>query len=429
MGDSYIKQGTFVICTNMTSGKREIGVPDNTPRSVLYHGDPNKPILHEWDNKISDTFVCKNPIKKFGGLVSMLAGMVIGAVVVAAVCAATVVTGGTALVVMAAIVVTAAVGSGAAIYSKCHDCDETLNAQWQNYHKQVTIEGGNHPILKRSTLKCPCQGVIFLMINPVLADKAASYIRKQNRKEIGIQLGSQFLEGLVGGLTGGCTPWGLAIGAGLYCWSEEENPPLEKRTTLGDTVTERVKGDVANGSIIKDGIENTSNAIDAVRSGSSAAAYSQEAAGHVAEAYRLNSVVDDAAIAAAEAEARQRAVGRTASTPGRGQWQARREYQSVKEAAEEAAETLTDARSARNAARVAASEATENAHEAFMASQFAKNKLARNIAKGIGSFLITVAMEYGANRCEEDTRDDTVENTKKMSESEGETIGIIANNK
>lgn len=437
MGNSYIRQGTFVICTNMLSGKKEIGVPDDTPRYVFYNGDSNMPLLHQLDNKISDTFVCKNPIKKFGGLISMLIGIVVGAIVIAAVCTATAATGGAALIIIgAAIVVTAAAGSGALMYSKCHDCDETLSCQWIGFHAQVTIEGGKHPILKRSTLVCTaCQGVIYLMINADAADKAASYIRKQNMKEIGVQLGSQFLEGFVGGLTGGYTPWGLVISVGMYCWGEEENPIIEESTNVEKIVegqatlitVSNVGDEVAK--IVGINKESTlgSSAIDMMRSGVVAAAYEKEAAAQVAELYRLNNVVDAAASNAAEAAARQSAVGRTASIPSRGQVQAQRIYQSVKESADDAAEALIDARAIRSATQKAASKAANNADDALQVANKAKGNLGKGIAKGIGSFVASVAIEVMAENLETNIRKDTFEQAKIKANADSDSIDIIAN--
>lgn len=436
MGNSYIKQGTFVICTNMLSGKKEIGVPDDALRYIFYNGDTNMPILHQQDNKISDTFVCKNPIKKFGGLLSMLAGIVVGAVVLVAVCAATVATGGAALIIMGAILITAAVGSGALMYSKCHDCDETLSCQWENCHTQVTIEEGKYPILKRSTLICTaCQGIIYLMINADAADKAASYVRKQNRKEIGVQFGSQFLEGFVGGLTGGCTPWGLAISVGMYCWGEEENPAIGSGTTaeevVGGQVESRIVSEMGDevAKVVGANTESTigSSAIDMVRSGAAVNAYEKEAAAQVAEVYRLNGVVDDAASNAAEAVAWQSSVGRRASIPGRGQMQARRTYQSVKEAADDALEALTDVRALRSAAQKAASEAADNADDALRLAKVAKGNIGKSIATGAGGFVVSVVLEIMAENWESEIRDDTLEQAKIKVNSDKETIAIIAN--
>lgn len=84
MGKSYVRHGTNVVCTNMTCGTpREIWRVDKDGNVI--NTASKLPLLNIDDKKISDTFVCKMPIKKWGGLLTFLAGVAVGALIVAAV--------------------------------------------------------------------------------------------------------------------------------------------------------------------------------------------------------------------------------------------------------------------------------------------------------------------------------------------------------
>ena len=70
MGQSYVRHGTNVVCTNMTCGTpREIWRVDKDGNVI--NTASKLPLLNIDDKKISDTFVCKMPIKKWGGAVNI----------------------------------------------------------------------------------------------------------------------------------------------------------------------------------------------------------------------------------------------------------------------------------------------------------------------------------------------------------------------
>lgn len=224
MGQSFIRNKTDVICTNMTCFiprqicrvERECGVMNTAT---------DEPILNIDDKKISDCFVCKMPIKKWGGLLTFLAGVVVGALCVAAI----VVTGGVAAGVFAAVAVsgymaTAAiiVGVTGAVYGIVkgieditHDCDETKNAEWNLPHSKVYIEG-KKALLNHSFTACPIGGTINIIVSHTVAKQAARFISGMNTLEIHQQLKNKFQQGVVSGLTGGANPVALFISIGLY---------------------------------------------------------------------------------------------------------------------------------------------------------------------------------------------------------------------
>ncbi len=224
MGQSYVRHGTNVVCTNMTCGTpREIWRVDKDGNVI--NTASKLPLLNIDDKKISDTFVCKMPIKKWGGLLTFLAGVAVGALIVAAVVA----TGGVGAVLLSAVAVEGwmvgaaiAVGTSAAIYAGykgvkgvAHDCDNTLGSSSNKFHIDVLIEKKN-ALLNRSYMFCTTGGRIDIIVNPEQAKKAALYITAMNAAEIYVQLKSKFIQGAIGGLTGGANPFALALSVGFY---------------------------------------------------------------------------------------------------------------------------------------------------------------------------------------------------------------------
>lgn len=224
MGQSYVRHGTNVVCTNMTCGTpREIWRVDKDGNVI--NTASKLPLLNIDDKKISETFVCKMPIKKWGGLLTFLAGVAVGALIVAAIVA----TGGVGAVLLSAVAIEGwmvgaaiAVGTSAAVYAGyrgvkgvAHDCDNTLESSWNSAHPSVFIEQ-KKALLNRSYMTCTTGGTINIIVNPEQAKKAALYITAMNAAEIYVQLKSKFIQGAIGGLTGGANPFALALSVGFY---------------------------------------------------------------------------------------------------------------------------------------------------------------------------------------------------------------------
>ena len=224
MGQSYVRHGTNVVCTNMTCGTpREIWRVDKDCNVI--NTASKLPLLNIDDKKISDTFICKMPIKKWGGLLTFLAGVAVGALIVAAVVA----TGGVGAVLLSAVAVEGwmvgaaiAVGTSAAIYAGykgvkgvAHDCDNTLGSSWNLFHTDVLIEKKN-ALLNKSYMLCTTGGTINIIVNPEQAKEAALRISEMNTAEIYAQLESKFIQGAISGLTGGANPFALALSVGFY---------------------------------------------------------------------------------------------------------------------------------------------------------------------------------------------------------------------
>lgn len=229
MGQSYIREETNVVCTNMTCGTPQL-LLRGAQNGLVINKSSDNPVLNIDAKKISAPFACKMATKVWGGLQSFLLGVAVGAVAVFLV-AATIVTCGAALpAIIGAIAITSeavaltsiAVGGLAAGYAEHrkqkgleHDCDVTEQSTWLTYHPDVHIEGAN-ALLNKSYMLCNTGGTINIILDPEVAKAAAAYISKMNSLEIQEQENNKFWQGVVSGLTGGATPIALAISVGLY---------------------------------------------------------------------------------------------------------------------------------------------------------------------------------------------------------------------
>lgn len=282
MGQSYIREGTNVVCTNMTCGTPQL-LLRGAQNGLVINKSSDNPVLNIDAKKISAPFACKMATKVWGGLQSFLLGVAVGAVAVFLV-AATIVTCGAALpAIIGAIAITSeavaltsiAVGGLAAGYAEHkkqkgleHDCDVTEQSTWLTYHPDVHIEGAN-ALLNKSHMLCNTGGTINIILDPEVAKAAAAYISKMNSLEIQEQENNKFWQGVVSGLTGGATPIALAISVGLYTgaldflnfWNDDslgeartsnsDDPPLENsvKNSVGTNVYSSGAGGGADNAI------------------------------------------------------------------------------------------------------------------------------------------------------------------------------------
>ena len=282
MGQSYIREGTNVVCTNMTCGTPQL-LLRGAQNGLVINKSSDKPVLNIDAKKISAPFACKMATKVWGGLQSFLLGVAVGAVAVFLV-AATIVTCGAALpAIIGAIAITSeavaltsiAVGGLAAGYAEHrkqkgleHDCDITMKSKWRKPHDNVFIEK-KKALLNKSQMLCQTGGTINIILDPEVAKAAAAYISKMNILEIQEQENNKFWQGVVSGLTGGATPIALAISVGLYTgaldflnfWNDDslgetrtsnsDDPPLENsvKNSVGTNVYSSGAGGGADNAI------------------------------------------------------------------------------------------------------------------------------------------------------------------------------------
>lgn len=231
MSKSYIPEGTCVVCTSMTVSSPLKLVHIHQGRT--YYGSNKKALLNYADRKISESFVCKNAQKFWGGLGAMLMGIAVGLVIGAAIVA----TAGTAAIVIAAIAVsTAAVGAGVMIGGAivaANDCDVIQSTDWKLFHKSVYIDERN-ALLQSSILSCSKGGVVSIVPDPIKAQKYASTYADNNNSEVTTQMWSQGLEGVISGITFLGSPFaaGAGIGLGTYFYAKNESEGLEKQQKI-----------------------------------------------------------------------------------------------------------------------------------------------------------------------------------------------------
>ena len=237
MVESFIPEGTNIICTNMTGGV-PMQIMQQRPMAYTVHDAKNKPLLNIDDRKLSGPFSCVVPGMYWGGLEALCLGIAVAALAVAVVA-----TGGLALVAIGVGLAACTVGIGAGVTALCqiaHACDATLSSQWQLHHHSVTIEGyEKYALLNRSWLLCNKGGVLNLIMNPAIAMSAASEISDRNLKQFYMQMGSQFAMGLIGGMGGALGGGvGLAVSSVIaipaYFWGEDEDNDLEKNNLLSN---------------------------------------------------------------------------------------------------------------------------------------------------------------------------------------------------
>ena len=213
MAESYVPQDTTAVCTMMTNGAPQM-IKITSPSNVMY-STKIQPFLTIRDNKLSGSFQCKAPAKFWGGLQALALGIAIGAAIV--------LTGGAAAVVIVAACAISVAAGGVALYKMAHDCDATLDREWQRVHEKVRFNQGK-AILNRSYLDCPKKGKITIIMDPVIAQRAADFISSNNNKEAMMQMGSQLVMGVITGVTAGASVVAVgvtgAITLALY-WPSE----------------------------------------------------------------------------------------------------------------------------------------------------------------------------------------------------------------
>ena len=234
MAFNIVYQDVNIVCTNMTSGvPRQIGCEPEPRFEITQTGAA--PILTCQDCKISNSFECKIPKSLFGGLLGFLAGVVVGvAVGVAAVAVVALVIGtggiGAAAIgaisflvgdcVAAAITVAAGalvVGAVTYGYQSKHDCDIVLGMTWSISHQNILIHE-QYAIVDQSLLECPKGGLITIIEDDAIAQDAANMISNSNNEQIKIECKNQFIQGIIGGVTGSANPVSLCISGGFYMY-------------------------------------------------------------------------------------------------------------------------------------------------------------------------------------------------------------------
>lgn len=253
MSASYIPEKTCVVCTSMTVSK-----PlklEHIHNGITYYRGESKAMLNIDDRKISQTFMCKNPQKFWGGLGAMLMGIAVGIVIGAAIIG----TAGAAAVVIAAIAVTTvAAGAGMAVTGivlAANDCDVIQTTKWKLFHPKVNFDGKN-ALLQKSFLSCSKGGIVSIVPDPVKAQNFASTYADNNNAEVLKHFASQGIEGFITGVTFLGSPIAAVVGGGMgiYFYQKNESEGLDKQSkALTDLSLEKSSfGDDVNSQLAQE---------------------------------------------------------------------------------------------------------------------------------------------------------------------------------
>ncbi|GEM_PF-1583012 len=225
MAQSYIPEGTMLICTEMKSPM------DNTIISIRSKTDVFKAskrvfLLTENDFKLEKAFVCNINSKYWGGLKALCTVVAIGALAIG-----TVATGGLLLVAVSVAVAAVGVSTFASVKEIAHDCDITLQSKWINVHDTVKING-SFALLQNSKMICKKGGALSLVVDPALARAASQKITANNQTEYNAHINSQIVQGTLLVLSAGGDPRNLAVGVPLtiYNYENSERAKQDKRT-------------------------------------------------------------------------------------------------------------------------------------------------------------------------------------------------------
>lgn len=226
MSKSYIPRTTLTVCTNMM-----LPQPQKLAHmhgSTVVHGSSGNQLLNIDDRKLIDAFKCKNPMKFWQGLGTMLVGIGIGILIGAAVVAS----GGTALLIVAAVVVATGTTCIVAGDKVSHDCDATKQGNWQLFHKTVYIDKKN-ALLQTSILSCSQGGMVSIVPDPVAALRIASIYAKNNAEEVTKHNQSQLFQGIITGVTTlGSVPAAIlstVLGGGFYIKGEKDSQATQQK--------------------------------------------------------------------------------------------------------------------------------------------------------------------------------------------------------
>lgn len=222
MEQSYIPEGTDVICTEMTSGKPTLLVKENG--ATVFYGKDKRALLNRNDKKLSCSLQCRIAQGFYSGLLGLLAGLALGAVAVVFVIGTAGVGGAVLAVAVGATLSLAAGGllaAGATIASKYspHQCDSSLSGNWDLCHNHVLIQK-EKALLQHSILTCSKGGVISFVMDPAKAQELAKTISNTNQQILDKNMMSKFWQGVIGNgsnaLLGGTgSVVGVVLGSGL----------------------------------------------------------------------------------------------------------------------------------------------------------------------------------------------------------------------
>lgn len=185
----YIEDGAWLSCSfDLAATPRQLKRHlDQEDKKVQYSS--GKRLLTVLDKNTSECFKCKLAAKKWGGLLSLVGGIVVGV--------ALIFSGPVGWIALGALVVVA-VGTTVAVFA--HDCAEPQSGgEWINFHDTTYIKGKQAILYNKSILECKDLGLLIASETEAQAQAVSDKMKWQARGELGLQILSNALIGVTTG--------------------------------------------------------------------------------------------------------------------------------------------------------------------------------------------------------------------------------------
>lgn len=208
----YLPEKVFAVCTNQLSAQqKKFELSTDRKSKTVFLGSKSRVFLVKMDKNLSADFTCKSGWSSGAGTTAFGGGVVLGMLLVAGTAATVPVAGW----IVGGIIAIAAIGYGIWQMSQSPTCSQMIGfqeSQWKLHHNTVRFDstnlgGGDMPLAltKNSILACKEGGVLLPFISSISAANAAQTIANNNRIEMGVNIGSGLLAGVLFGFSMGTT--------------------------------------------------------------------------------------------------------------------------------------------------------------------------------------------------------------------------------
>lgn len=214
----YLPEKVFAVCTNqLNSDPKKFELSNDRPKKTVKLGSQQRVFLVKLDKKLSKDFTCKSGWSSGAGTAAFGGGVVVGMLLVAGTAATVPVAGW----IVGGIIAIGAIGYGIWQMMQTPTCSEMIGfqeSQWKKHHTTVYFDSNEKRVdlflalTKNSLLACKEGGVLLPFITEAAANNAAESIATNNRVEMGVNIVSGALAGVLFGFSLGTT---LPIGGFL----------------------------------------------------------------------------------------------------------------------------------------------------------------------------------------------------------------------
>lgn len=231
----YLPENVFAVCTSqLSSGYKQFKLSDDRQFKSVKLGTQSRVFLVKIDKKLSDDFTCKTGWSSGAGTAAFGGGVVAGMLLVAATSATIPVAGW----IVGGVIAVAAIGYGIWQMMQSPTCSEMIGyqeSQWKLHHTTVRFDSlkvGNKDmqlaLTKNSMLACKEGGMLLPFISRISAANAAKNIANNNRIEMGVNIGSGFVAGVLFGFS-----MGTALPAGGFLGGARSLHVLQQTAIFG----------------------------------------------------------------------------------------------------------------------------------------------------------------------------------------------------